>query len=110
MKLPGFFGLGWAVVGGALLLFTFVLAYEVFLGYRGATPSSDLTASMGTLLFAAIQALFLGMMGWVGSIAMLRGLDFLKVDRGVGVVTFKVDKGVGILTSQVPEEEEKKTS
>ena len=68
--------------------------------YRGATATSDLAASMGTLLFAAIQALFLGIMGWVGSLLMIRGIDYEKVHRGVGVVTFKVDKGVGIMTQQ----------
>ncbi|MGI0086281.1 MAG: hypothetical protein ACREBQ_14475, partial [Nitrososphaerales archaeon] len=34
----------------------------------------------------------------VGSVFVMRGVDFLKVDRGVGVVTFKVDKGVGVVT------------
>ncbi|MGD0318609.1 MAG: hypothetical protein ABSB56_02790 [Nitrososphaerales archaeon] len=99
-------GLGSAVVGLALLLFTFAEGFSVFQTYRNATPTSDLAGSMGTLLFAAIQALFLGMMGWVGSLLMLRGLDFEKVERGVGVVTFKVDKGVGIVTPQ-PEPETK---
>jgi len=97
-------GLGSTIVGLALLLFTFFLGYEVFASYRATTASSDLATSMGTLLYAAIQALFLGVMGWVGSILMLRGIDFAKVDRGVGVVTFKVDKGVGIMTQQMEEE------
>jgi hypothetical protein len=97
-------GLGSTIVGLVLLLFTFFLGYEVFTSYRAATASSDLATSMGTLLYAAIQALFLGVMGWVGSILMLRGIDFAKVDRGVGVVTFKVDKGVGIMTQQTEEE------
>src|SRR5712691_9447908 len=96
-------GLASAVVGLALLLFTFAMGYIVFQAYRGATPSGDLASSMGTLLFAAIQALFLGIMGWVGSLLMLRGIDFEKVERGVGVVTFKVDKGVGIMTQQQEE-------
>lgn len=96
-------GLVSAGVGFALLLLTFALGFAVFQHYQSAVPSGDLTASMGTLLFAAIQALFLGIMGWVGSLLMLRGLDFEKVHRGVGVVTFKVDKGVGIMTQQ-PEE------
>ena len=87
-------------VGFALLIATFVLAYYVFAHYQGTAPSGDLTTTMGTLLYAAIQALFLGIMGWVGSLLMLRGIDFEKVHRGVGVVTFKVDKGVGIMTQQ----------
>lgn len=110
VKLPGFFGLGWAIVGAVLLLFTFAMAYVVFLTFRGAAPPSDLTSSMSTLLYAAIEALFLGLMGWVGSIAMLRGLDFVKVDRGIGVVTFKVDKGVGTVTPPSSEMEEEKKS
>jgi hypothetical protein len=97
-------GLGTAVIGLVLLLYTFAMGVFVFQTYRSATPASDLSGSMGALLFAAIQALFLGMMGWVGSLLMLRGLDFEKVERGVGVVTFKVDKGVGIMTQQ-PEPE-----
>lgn len=96
------------MVGLALLLFTFYLGYTVFLSYQAATATSDLASSMGTLLYAAIQALFLGIMGWVGSLLMLRGTDFTKVDRGIGVVTFKVDKGVGIMTQQ--REEDKNAS
>jgi hypothetical protein len=96
-------GLVSAGIGFALLIITFALGYLVFQHYQGAAPSGDLTTTMGTLLFAAIQALFLGIMGWVGSLLMLRGLDFEKVHRGVGVVTFKVDKGVGIMTQQQDE-------
>jgi len=87
-----------------MLLFTFSTGYGVFLTYQGAKGTGDLASSMATLLYAAIQALFLGIMGWVGSLLMLRGIDYAKVDRGVGVVTFKVDKGVGIMTQQREDE------
>ena len=106
MRTTRVLGLGSAIIGLVLLLFTFAMGFSVFQTYRGTTPSSDLAESMGTLLIAAIQALFLGIMGWVGSLLMLRGIDFEKVERGVGVVTFKVDKGVGIMTQQ-PEPETK---
>jgi hypothetical protein len=86
-----------------MLLFTFVMGFVVLNGYRVSTPSTDLSTSMGTLLYAAIQVLFLGVMGWVGSLLMLRGIDLAKVERGVGVVTFTVDKGVGIMTQQKEE-------
>jgi hypothetical protein len=105
VKTNGMLGLGLIVVGLALLLFTFYMGYTVFVSYRDATVGSDLSSSMSTLLYAAIQALFLGIMGWVGSLLMLRGIDLAKVDRGVGVVTFKVDKGVGIMTQQKEEEQ-----
>jgi len=97
-------GLASAIIGLVLLLFTFLMGYYVFAGYRASAPSSDLATSMGILLYAAIQVLFLGVMGWVGSLLMLRGIDFAKIERGVGVVTFKVDKGVGIVTQQQEEE------
>jgi len=97
-------GFGSAIIGLFLLIFTFAMGFSVFLTYKDATPTTDLATSMGTLLFAAILALFLGIMGWVGSLLMLRGIDFEKVERGVGVVTFKVDKGVGVMT-QHPEQE-----
>jgi len=96
-------GLVSTAVGFALLIVTFALGFFVFQHYQGAAPSGDLTTTMGTLLYAAIQALFLGIMGWVGSLLMLRGIDFEKVHRGVGVVTFKVDQGVGIMTQQQDE-------
>jgi hypothetical protein len=47
---------------------------------------------------AAIVVMFLGIMGWVGSSFLLRGVEFLKIDRGVGIVTFKVDKGLGVVS------------
>ncbi len=97
-------GLASALIGLVLLLFTFAMGYLVFADYRGATASTDLATSMGTLLYAAIQVLFLGIMGWVGSLLMLRGIDFAKVEKGVGVVTFKVEKGVGIMTQQQEEQ------
>jgi hypothetical protein len=101
-------GLASALIGLGLLIFTFAMGLSVFLQYKGTSPSSDLQTSMGILLIAAIQVLFLGVMGWVGSLLMLRGIDYAKVDRGVGVVTFKVEKGVGVMSQQ--EEEEKKGS
>lgn len=104
MKTNGMLGLASAIIGLALLLFTFYMAYTVFVSYRNATPTTDLATSMGTLLYAAIQVLFLGIMGWVGSLLMLRGIDLAKVEKGVGVVTFKVEKGVGVMTQQQEEE------
>lgn len=104
MKTNRILGLSSMLIGLGLLLFTFAAGFIVFLGYHGTAPSSDLGTSMGMLLNAAIQVLFIGVMGWVGSLLMLRGIDLAKVDRGVGVVTFKVDKGVGAMTQQQEEE------
>ncbi|MBI4257429.1 MAG: hypothetical protein HY619_00595 [Thaumarchaeota archaeon] len=86
-------------IGVVLLLFTFSAAFELFRSYASLTlTGGDFVAAVGEVLVAAIQAMFLGVMAWVGSILLVRGVDFMKVDRGVGVVTFRVDKGVGIAT------------
>ncbi|NHV96562.1 MAG: hypothetical protein HA494_02065 [Thaumarchaeota archaeon] len=102
----GAIGLAVTAVGVALLLFTFYNAYLIFSEYQRLTLPSDFLASVNEILVAAIRAMFLAVMAWVGSILLLRGVDFLKVDRGVGVVTFKVEKGVGIATM---EQQEKKS-
>jgi hypothetical protein len=100
---PGVFGLISSVLGIVLLLFTFVIGYILLRNQVGGivtatTTTAGLTTAMGTLLDAAVAALFLGIMGWVGSLLLLRGIEFMKVEKGVGVVTFKVEKGVGIVT------------
>jgi len=108
LKIIGTAGMVTTVIGIALLGFTFLTALNVFGSYYPfKPPSPDLTSTLNLLLGAAIQAMFLGVMGWVGSILLVRGVDFMKVDKGVGVVTFKVEKGVGIITNI---EEEKKVS
>lgn len=105
MKTSRILGLASALIGLVILLITVGLAYTVFSDHEGALASTDLSTNFSVLLQAAIEALFLGIMGWAGSLLMLRGIDYEKVERGVGVVTFKVDKGVGIMTQSPPEEE-----
>ena len=102
----GAVGLAVTSVGVALLLFTFYNAYLTFTQYLSFALSSDFLASVNEILVAAIRAMFLAVMAWVGSILLVRGVDFLKVDRGVGVVTFRVEKGVGVA---MMEQQEKKS-
>jgi hypothetical protein len=97
-------------IGVGLLLFVFYTAFNLYQSYVHLT-FTDFTAALNQVLVAAIQAMFLGVMGWIASILLLRGVDFIKVDRGVGVVTFKVEKGVGIATmTEDSEKGSKKTS
>lgn len=100
----GLIGIIVTVIGMAILLFIFYTAFNLFQSYTHLSLT-DFTAALNQVLAAAIQAMFLGIMGWVGSIILLRGVDFIKIDRGVGVVTFRVEKGVGIAT--VTEDSEK---
>ena len=102
----GLMGIISTAIGLSLLLFIFFTSFNLFQSYTHLLISGEFTAALNQVLVAAIQAMFLGIMGWVGSIILLRGVDFIKVDRGVGVVTFKVDKGIGIAT--LTENSEKK--
>ena len=84
---------------------TFIIAFDVYRIYMGlaqndfGAASADFVGSLNSLLQAAIVVMFLGIMGWVGSTFLLRGVEFMKVDRGVGVVTFKVEKATGMVSS-----------
>lgn len=97
----GIVGIVLTVVGIALLLIVFMKSYEIFNTYYpfNTDQLSDIQSMLTLVLGSAIQVMFLGVMAWVGSILLMRGVDFMKVERGVGVVTFKVDKGVGVYTS-----------
>jgi hypothetical protein len=101
MEKPGYLGVGLTAGGVALLIISFVLAYVSYSSYVSASVSG-LSDSLDLLLLAAIKALFLGIMAWVGGILLVRGVDFIKVEKGVGMVTLRVEKGVGLITA--PEE------
>ncbi len=98
-------GLIITVIGAVMLGATFVIAYGVYGVYMGLAQSNfnsagaSFVGSLNSLLQAAIVVMFLGIMGWVGSTFLLRGVEFMKVDRGVGVVTFKVDKATGMVSA-----------
>ncbi len=88
-----------------MLAVSFFVAYQLYQVYYGlaqssisSNSSSNFVPSLNNLLLAAIVVMFVAVMGWVGSIFLLRGVDFMKVDRGVGIVTFKVDKGLGVVS------------
>ena len=95
MKESGAIGLALSFIGIGLLLLTFYIAYETFSTFS-IIQVGGLEETLRTLFLAAVKALFLGIMAWVGSIFLVRGVEYMKVDRGIGMVTFKVEKGVGV--------------
>lgn len=107
MRKSGALGLVSATIGIALLLFTFYLAYETFFA-SGGLVATGIEDTIIVLLSAAVKALFLGIMAWIGSIFLVRGVEYFKVDRGVGMVTFKVEKGIAHISEAVKKEEAKK--
>jgi hypothetical protein len=101
----GTFALAITLAGALLLGISFAYAYQLFNVYLNlasgtSSQSSQFVGSLNALLTALIPVMILAVMGWIGSIFLLRGVDFMKVDRGVGLVTFKVDKSVGVVGDQ----------
>lgn len=72
-------------VGVILLAFTFFSAYGFLSGSLSILASADLTElfgrAMAPLIEAIIRILYLGIMGWIGSILTIRGVQLLKRER-----------------------------
>jgi len=81
-ELPGLIVL---FVGVILLAFAFFSAYGFLSGSLSILASSDLTElfgnAMAPLIEAIIRILYLGIMGWIGSILTIRGVQLLKLER-----------------------------
>ena len=65
-----------------LLIFTFVMAYIMLVAGTGILPSPDLSSALGEILGPIAEALmkimYLGIMGWIGSIATIRGIQLIR--------------------------------
>jgi hypothetical protein len=72
-------------IGVILLAFTFFSAYLFLTGELSILVTGDLLQSFGEalapLIEAIIRVLFLGIMGWIGSIVTIRAVQLLKQDR-----------------------------
>ena len=72
-------------LGVFLLAFTFFSAYGFLVGSLTILASSDLTELFGRalapLIEAVIRILFLGVMGWIGSILTIRAVQLLKKEK-----------------------------
>ncbi|MDW8048556.1 MAG: hypothetical protein RMJ07_02595 [Nitrososphaerota archaeon] len=68
-------------IGIALLLFTFVLAYQLLMGVEPIPITGDFGSIFGgafsPLITSAMKVLYLGVMGWVGSILTRRGVQVI---------------------------------
>ena len=66
-------------IGVALLIFTFLSAYQFLMGVFEIAAKEDLMTIFGEalapLISYAIRALYLGIMGWIGSILTRRGVQ-----------------------------------
>lgn len=72
-------------IGVILLIFTFLSAYLFLVGELSIIATDDLLRSFGEalapLIEAIIHVLFLGIMGWIGSIITIRAVQLLKQEK-----------------------------
>jgi hypothetical protein len=72
-------------IGVILLAFTFFSAYTFLSGNLAILASADLTQLFGNalapLIEAVIRILYLGVMGWMGSILTIRSIQLLKREK-----------------------------
>jgi len=72
-------------IGVILLAFTFISAYSFLAGELSILGTQDILQAFGEalapLIEAVIRILYLGIMGWVGSILTIRAIQLLKKER-----------------------------
>jgi len=72
-------------IGVILLAFTFFSAYAFLSGELNILATGDLLQvfgeSLAPLIEAIIRILYLGIMGWVGSLLTIRGVQLLKKEK-----------------------------
>jgi len=68
-------------IGVGLLIFTFVSAYLFLTKDPSITGSSDLVTVFGEglapLIVTCIRVMYLGVMGWIGSLLTIRGVQLI---------------------------------
>ena len=69
------------IVGVALLIFTFISAYGFLTQSLSIITSTDLTQTFGDalapLIATCIRIMYLGIMGWIGSLLTIRGITII---------------------------------
>lgn len=87
--------LGYATlaVGIVLLVLTFYNAYLFLMGVLKIPVAGDLMAAFGEtlapLIEASIRAIYLGIMGWIGSILTRRGVQVITSPSGIAEAEIK---------------------
>ncbi len=77
-------GLAVLFIGVVLLIFAFFNAYGFLTGQLEIPGSQGIVEAFGEalapLIVACIRVLYLGIMGWIGSILTIRGIQLLKME------------------------------
>jgi hypothetical protein len=74
-------GIAVLMIGVALLIFTFISAYGFLIQSLSIMASEDLVKTFGDafapLIATCIRIMYLGVMGWVGSLLTIRGVTII---------------------------------
>lgn len=77
----GFSGIIVLMIGVALLIFTFISAYGFLTESLSIIASEDLVQTFGEafapLIATCIRVMYLGVMGWIGSLLTIRGVTII---------------------------------
>jgi len=100
-----FSGLITLFIGVALLTFTFLNAYWFLTRNIGLVATSDLVNAFGEalapLIATCIRVMYLGIMGWIGSMLTLRGIPLLTHKKKELTVPKEIRKQTQIPQKQV---------
>lgn len=94
-------------IGIALLIFTFASAFLLLSNDPSITGSPDLVAVFGDalapLVLTCIRIMYLGVMGWIGSLLTIRGVQLTTQPKRVGKPEVKPIAPETTLKTAVPE-------
>ncbi len=98
-------------IGVVLLIFAFFNAYGFLTGQLEIPGSEDISETFGEaippLIEACIKILYLGIMGWIGSILTIRGIQLLKME---GKAPAETKQNANLTTRHVDTEKKKTTT
>jgi len=98
------------IIGVALLIFTFVSAYGFLTESLSIIASEDLMQTFGAalapLIATCIRIMYLGVMGWIGSLLTIRGITIIAHAPKMQ----KVVPQKRVLTKPAPQKEKVKRS
>jgi len=105
-------GIAVLMIGVALLIFTFISAYGFLTQGLSIIASQDLVRTFGEalapLIATCIRIMYLGVMGWVGSLLTIRGVTIIAHTPQMPIATVAVPQKQAVPQQKpVPQEKEK---
>jgi hypothetical protein len=108
-----FSGITVLIVGVCLLVLTFISAYGFLTQSLSIVPSQDMVSAFGgafaPLITACIHVMYLGVMGWIGSLVTIRGVTIIAHAPQLPMTIAKKPLEQPQQTSKLDEEKQKES-